>query len=471
MMPLSETLEERREIGRSARKNTPRSAHANIGNTDRDPVQLLRENSQGRVEALIPLRYGRMLASPFTFYRGSAIIQAHDLAATANSGFHFQICGDCHLMNFGGFATPERALAFDINDFDETAVGPWEWDLKRLAASLCIAVRHLGHGDKLADEVVATVVQSYQRWTSTYSALSPLELWYELITFDRLERTATSEDARLHIRSVIEKASRRTHETMLPKLASHRNGAWQIRDTPPGVFHVHGKNTLFTHDDDWLGLGEWPKLMAPIYKHYLKSLGPVRCNLLAHFSMQDVAFKVVGVGSVGTRCLILLMVDPHEKPLFIQFKEASTSVVSRYFEAPVSKHQGQRVVHGQRLMQGASDPFLGWTTGPFGRNIYGRQLRDMKVSATLELFSKETFREYAGLCGWVLARAHAKAGGQATEVAAYLGNGDQMTEALVSYSRAYADQVERDYEIFRNACRNGQLEARTDADMSADFAA
>ncbi|HEY2607176.1 DUF2252 domain-containing protein [Paraburkholderia sp. RL18-103-BIB-C] len=470
-MTPSDLLTERRELGRSARKETPRSAHANIGNTDRDPVDLLRENSLGRVEALVPLRYGRMLASPFTFYRGSAIIQAHDLSTTANSGFHFQICGDCHLMNFGGFATPERALAFDINDFDETAVGPWEWDLKRLTASLYIAIRHLGHGDKLADEVVALAVHSYQYWTERYSAMSPLELWYELITFDRLERIVTTDDSRQRIRNVVERASRRTHDTMLPKLASRREGTWQIRDTPPGIFHVHGKTTLFTHDDDWLGLGDWRKLMGPIYKHYLKSLGEVRGNLLAHFEMQDVAFKVVGVGSVGTRCLILLMVDPHEKPLFIQFKEASTSVISRYFDAPAPKHHGHRVVHGQRLMQGASDPFLGWTSGPFGRTIYGRQLRDMKISATLELFEKDTFREYAGLCGWVLARAHAKAGGQATEVAGYLGSGDQMAEALVSYSRAYADQVEQDYEKFRHACRNGQLEARTDADMAADFAA
>ena len=470
-MTPSDSLAERRTLGRNARKETPRSAHASIGNTDRDPVNLLRENSQGRVENLIPLRYGRMLASPFTFYRGSAIIQAHDLSATPNSGFHFQICGDCHLMNFGGFATPERALAFDINDFDETAIGPWEWDLKRLAASLCIAVRHLGHGDKLADEVVALVVQSYQHWTDNYSALSPLELWHELITFDRLERITTSDETLERIRSGVERASRRTHETMLPKLASRREGIWQIRDTPPGVFHVHGKTTLFTHDDDWMGLGDWRELMGPIYRHYVKSLGSARRHLLTHFSMQDVAFKVVGVGSVGTRCLILLMVDPHEKPLFIQFKEASTSVISRYFEAPTPKHHGQRVVDGQRLMQGASDPFLGWTMGPCGRFIYGRQLRDMKISATLELFTKETFREYASLCGWVLARAHAKAGGRATEVAAYLGNGDQMTEAMILYSRAYADQVEKDYEVFRDACRNGQLEARTDADMAADFAA
>ncbi|KXU84029.1 hypothetical protein CI15_26345 [Paraburkholderia monticola] len=470
-MTPPETLADRRAVGRNARKNTPRSANSDIGNIRRDPVRLLRESSRGRVESLVPLRYGRMLASPFTFYRGSAIIQAHDLAKTANSGFHFQICGDCHLMNFGGFATPERALVFDINDFDETAVGPWEWDLKRLVASLYIAVRHLGHGDRLADETVASCMQSYQHWTSEYAQMSPLELWCELITFARLEEISPTADARERIRNSIAKASRRTHETILPKLASKREGLWQIRDAPPTVFHVHGKNTLFTHKDDWVGLGDWRTLMAPILAHYLNSLGTVRRTLLDHFSMHDMAFKVVGVGSVGTRCLILLMVDQHEKPLFIQFKEASTSVVSRYFKAPGPKHQGQRVVDGQRLMQGASDPFLGWTTGPFGRSIYGRQLRDMKISATLELFAKDTFRQYAAMCGWVLARAHAKAGGVATEVDAYLGNGDQMTDSLVLYSRAYADQVEKDYEIFRQACRSGKLEARTDADMAADFAA
>ncbi|NML34222.1 DUF2252 domain-containing protein [Paraburkholderia antibiotica] len=470
-MTPPDSLAERRALGRNARKNTPRSAHADIGNVHRDPVRLLRESSRGRVETLVPLRYGRMLASPFTFYRGSAIIQAHDLAATANSGFHFQICGDCHLMNFGGFATPERALVFDINDFDETAVGPWEWDLKRLVASLYIAVRHLGHGDRMADEVVALAVQSYQHWTSVYSQMSPLELWCELITFARLEELSPTADARQRIRNGIAKASRRTHETILPKLANRREGIWQIRDVPPTVFHVHGKNTLFTHKDDWIGLGDWRTLMKPIYDNYLKSLGTVRRTLLDHFTMQDMAFKVVGVGSVGTRCLILLMVDQHEKPLFIQFKEASTSVVSRYFKAHGPKHQGQRVVDGQQLMQGASDPFLGWTSGPFGRAIYGRQLRDMKISATLELFAKETFGQYAGMCGWVLARAHAKAGGVATEVDGYLGNGDQMIEALVLYSRAYADQVEKDYEVFRNACRSGRLDARTDADMAADFVA
>lgn len=374
-------------------------------------------------------------------------------------------------MNFGGFATQERALAFDINDFDETAPGPWEWDLKRLAASFCIAVRHLGHGDSLADEAVTMVVQSYQKWMATYAEMSALEIWYELITFERLNETLETEDARQRVRRGIERASRRTHETVLPKLANQRDGMWQILDTPPSLFHVHGKTTLFTPEDDWTGLGNWRELMKPIYSHYVKTLGPERGKLLSYFTMHDMAFKVVGVGSVGTRCLVLLMTDGHDKPLFLQFKEAASSVVSTYFKADVPKHNGQRVVEGQRVMQAASDPFLGWTTGPFGRAIYGRQLRDMKISAELELFAKSTFTQYALLCGWVLARAHAKSGGFSTELSGYLGNGDQMAQALVKYSRAYAEQVERDYEKFRNACRSGKLEARTDADMAADFAA
>jgi Uncharacterized protein conserved in bacteria (DUF2252) len=343
-MNTETTLAERRQLGRDARTRTPRSTHSDIGKTDRDPVELLRENSKGRVEALVPLRYGRMLESPFTFYRGSAIIQAHDLSTTPDSGIHFQICGDCHLMNFGGFATQERALAFDINDFDETAPGPWEWDLKRLAASFCIAIRHLGHGDALADEVVAMVVQSYQKWIATYADMSAMEIWYELITFDRLSEALATDDARQRIKRGIERASRRNHDSMLPKLATMREGLWQIRDTPPSVFHVHGKTTLFTPEDNWTGLGDRRELIKPIYGQYVQSLGPERARLLSHFTMNDMAFKVVGVGSVGTRCLILLMVDAHQRPLFIQFKEASNSVISTYFKANVPSHNGQRVV-------------------------------------------------------------------------------------------------------------------------------
>ncbi|KXU95172.1 hypothetical protein CR51_25500 [Caballeronia megalochromosomata] len=470
-----QSWQERRAIGRAARERTPRGAHEAIGDVDRDPIELLRMSSKGRVDALIPLRYGRMLVSPFTFYRGSAILQAHDLAATPDSGIVIQICGDCHLSNFGGFATPERALIFDLNDFDETAPGPWEWDLKRLVASFTIAGRHLGHGDLAADEFAFLAARSYQTHLREYAEMSVLDLWYERITFDRMYESVQNEDARRRIRRGIERASRRTHETMLPKLAERSGDAWRIRDAPPAVFHIRGKSTLIDKNDGWMTLeGSREEIIGALVRDYVATLTPERARLLSQFTLQDVAFKVVGVGSVGTRCLVLLLTDPHDKPLFLQMKEASTSVVARYAQhakdGDDTGHDGQRVVHGQRLMQAATDPFLGWATGPLGRALYIRQLRDMKISAELETFSDDAFREYAALCGWALARAHAKAGGRAPDISGYLGNGDRMAEVLVRYGRGYADQVEKDYEVFRAACRDGKLEARSDADMSADFA-
>ncbi|SAK98053.1 DUF2252 domain-containing protein [Caballeronia ptereochthonis] len=470
-----ETWQERRANGRAARERTPRGAHEAIGDVARDPIELLQESSAGRVGALIPLRYGRMLASPFTFYRGSAILQAHDLAATPDSGISIQICGDCHLSNFGGFATPERALIFDLNDFDETAPGPWEWDLKRLVASFTIAGRHLGHGDLAADEFAFLAARSYQSHMREYAEMSVLDLWYERITFERMYDAVQTDDARRRIKRGIERASRRTHETMLPKLADRTGNAWRIRDAPPAVFHIRGQSTLIDKDDGWMTLkGSREEIFAAIMRNYVATLTPERARLLSQFTLQDVGFKVVGVGSVGTRCLILLLTDHHDKPLFLQMKEASTSVVARYAKSSKAanqpEHEGQRVVHGQRLMQAATDPFLGWVTGPLGRSLYIRQLRDMKISAELETYDTHAFREYAALCGWALARAHAKAGGCAPEISGYLGNSDRMAEVLARYGRGYADQVENDYEQFRAACRDGRLEARTDADMAADFA-
>ncbi|BBU30446.1 hypothetical protein BTHE68_41800 [Burkholderia sp. THE68] len=467
-----QTWQERRANGRAARERTPRSAHEAIGDVDRDPIELLRMSSKGRVDALIPLRYGRMLVSPFTFYRGSAIVQAHDLAATPDSGIAIQICGDCHLSNFGGFATPERALIFDLNDFDETAHGPWEWDLKRLVASFTIAGRHLGHGDLAADEFAFFAARSYQTHLREYAEMSVLDLWYERITFDRMYDTVLSDDARRRIKRGIERASRRTHETMLPKLADRTGDTWRIRDAPPAVFHIRGKHTLIDGNDTWMTLKRSrEEIFAALLRDYVATLTPERARLLAQFTFQDVAFKVVGVGSVGTRCLVLLLTDHHDRPLFLQMKEASTSVVARYAKhTNESEHDGQRVVHGQRLMQAATDPFLGWATGPLGRTLYIRQLRDMKISAEIETYSDEAFREYAALCGWALARAHAKSGGLALEISGYIGNSDRMAEALVRYGRGYADQVEKDYEVFRTACRDGKLQARSDADMAADFA-
>lgn len=468
--------EERRARGRAARQRAPRSTHEAIGDVDRDPVELLKQSSAGRVEALVPLRYGRMLVSPFTFYRGSAILQAHDLAGTPDSGIHLQICGDCHLSNFGGFATPERSLIFDLNDFDETAVGPWEWDVKRLVASFTIAGRHLGHGDAAADEFAFCAAESYRTRMREYADMAVLDLWYERITFDRMYDAVQTDDARRRIKRGVERATRRTHETMLPKLADRTDNEWRIRDAPPAIFHIRGKNTLFDQNDDVMSLtAHRDEILAPVLSEYFASLTVERAALLRQFTIQDLVFKVVGVGSVGTRCMVLLLIEPHGKPLFLQLKEASKSVVSMFFKGarddPADpSHAGRRVVHGQRLMQAATDPFLGWSTGPLGRALYVRQLRDMKISAELETFGVDAFRDYAALCGWGLARAHAKASGCALEIAGYLGSGQRMADALVRYGRAYADQVEKDYDAFRAACRDGRLEARSDADMAADFA-
>lgn len=468
-MATTEELGDRRGSGKSVRSKVPRGAHLSIGNVDRDPVELLKISSEGRVRQLVPLRYGRMIESPFAFYRGSAIVQAHDLAGTPNSGLHMQICGDCHVANFGGFATPERALLFDVNDFDETSVGPWEWDLKRLAASFVVAARHLRHKQGVADELVYQLVRSYQDRMQSYGGMGILDTWYDRITFDRLLEEETSPDIQKRIRRSIERAADRTSEALLPKLAELVGDKWIILDAPPAVFHVRGKQTLFDSDDDWMTAGDIDGAVAKVYKEYLGTLAPDRQRLLSHFTLHDRAFKVVGVGSVGTRCMIQLMIDSHGKPIFLQVKEAARSVVARYFKCPAVAHEGRRVVEGQRLMQAASDLFLGWTKGPFGRHFYVRQLRDMKVAPQFELMDVETLGKYAALCGWVLARAHAKSGGLAAEISGYLGTGDRMAEVMVGYSNSYADQVEKDYERFVAACRSGRLEARTDVDMAADF--
>jgi uncharacterized protein (DUF2252 family) len=469
-MDTQQSVETRREEGRAARDKVARKAHVEIGHVDRDPVALLEANSAGRVRRLVALRYGRMLASPFAFYRGSAIIQAHDLAGTPDSGMPIQICGDCHLVNFGGFATPERTLIFDLNDFDETALGPWEWDLKRLCASLVVAGRFLGHDETLAQDFAYAAAESYRERIAEYSQMGALDVWYQKISFDDLLNAYPEPEARKRLKRGIEKASNRTHESMLSKLAELKDGTWRIRDIPPGVFHMLGEQTLFDPDDELMTLKNGLQAIEKAFKDYLSTLSSDRRELLAEFKYQDIAFKVVGVGSVGTRCTIMLFVDHFGKPMFLQCKEASKSVIAQFYKHRSGiKHEGQRVVDGQRRMQAASDPFLGWTTGPFGRHLYVRQLRDMKLSPEIEVFSAGLMRQYGALCGWVLARAHAKAGGTAVQIAAYMGKSDVLSASLVQYAAAYADQVEKDFDTFQKACRTGRLEARTDADFAADF--
>ncbi|KPC55378.1 DUF2252 domain-containing protein [Amantichitinum ursilacus] len=461
---------DRFEFGRSIRQTIKRSSHTHTGNTRRDVIELLKSNSEGRVEKLVPLRYARMLVSPFTFYRGSAIIQAHDLAGTPDSQLHLQICGDAHLSNFGGFATPERNLIFDLNDFDETHPGPWEWDLKRLTASLAVAARHLGHGERNAREAAFEAAVSYQENMAKYAQMGVLDIWYERITFERLVDSARTETGKKMVRSGIEKAGKRTSAELLPKLAGQADGAWTIRDTPPAVFHIHGNTTLFEADDDWMLLGSGEALLERLRKEYLGTLSGSHRKLLERFTVQDVAFKVVGVGSVGTRCLIALMMDSQHQPLFLQIKEARPSVLAKFVkERSGFQHEGRRVVEGQRLMQASSDLFLGWSTGPSGRHFFVRQLRDMKVSAEVELMDATRLQGYGRICGWVLARAHARASGLAPEISGYIGESDRFAAALARYSTDYADQVERDYQVFAQACRSGKLKARTDADYAADF--
>ncbi|HZZ12072.1 MAG TPA: DUF2252 domain-containing protein [Paraburkholderia sp.] len=464
------TIAEREARGRAAREHSKRSSHRTVGHLERNPVELLKQSSEGRVERLVPLRYGRMAVSPFTFFRGTAILQANDLSKIPDTGLTLPICGDGHLMNFGGFATPERQLVFDLNDFDEVAVGPFEWDLKRLTASFVVAARHMRLSRGTAEQLVMTVANEYRDRMAHYAQCGALELWYDRITFDRMAETALTPEARRAVRRGMEKAASRTQESMLEKMAERVGDKWTIRDAPPAMFHALGANSLFTEEDKAaFQISNWDKLIARTWDEYLNTLAPDRRELLSHFTSQDMVFKVVGVGSVGTRCLVLLSVDHMGKPLFLQIKEARQSVIAQHYKAPNIRHEGERVVHGQRLLQAASDIFLGWATGPTGRHFYLRQLRDMKLSANIELFDTELLTGYARLCGWIMARAHAKASGQAIELSAYIGRGDQFAEALTGYATSYADQVERDYDVFLKACRSGELEARTDEDMAADF--
>lgn len=469
-MPSAPSLKDRINNGRRAREQAKRSQHKHPGATNRDPVAILESSSEGRLERLVPLRYGRMLASPFAFYRGTAALQAHDLAGTPDSGFRVLCCGDAHIANIGGFASPERHLLLDLNDFDEVHPAPWEWDVKRMAASLVVAARFLRHSESVAEECVATMMARYQVHINEYAQMSELDIWYDKILVEDLLETAENAETRKALKRFIGRADKRTHEELLPKMAEHDGKRWIIRDDPPAVFHMRGESSLLSADDDWLKAGNWEGILQQLYQDYLKTLAADRRTLLQRFAPQDMAFKVVGVGSVGTRCLITLLTDNQESPLFLQIKEARHSVLAMHVRGGAGwHHNGRRVVEGQRLMQAASDPFLGWATGPAGRHFYLRQLRDMKVSPDLTTLDSPLLTAFAGICGQILARAHARASGMAPEISGYLGEGDAMTEAMVIYAKNYADQVEKDFDTFTQACRQGRLEARNDEDYEADF--
>jgi len=409
---------------------------------------VLIRSSTGRLPQLVPIRYGRMMQSPFAFYRGAAAIMAADLARTPASGIRVQACGDCHLMNFGGAATPERHIVFDISDFDETLPAPWEWDLKRLAASVVIA----GYNNrfKKADvrDAAASCVRSYRDRMAAYAEMRVLERWYERIDAQDLIALIESRQWKKRIQKQIAKESTRSVvEDDFPKLTDVENGKVRIKDNPPLIFHQAAQHAA-----------EHRRVITEAFRRYRATLADDRKALMDHYEIKDVAAKVVGVGSVGTRCGILLMMAGEDDPLFLQVKEARPSVLEPFAGKSVYTNHGQRVVAGQKLMQAASDMFLGWTEEG-GRHFYLRQLRDIKIQPAVEVFEARAMTRYVEWCGWALARAHAKSG-DAAMISGYLGNSSRFDDAIAGFALAYADQNERDHRALLKAIRAGRITVR-----------
>jgi uncharacterized protein (DUF2252 family) len=410
-----------------------------------DPVDVLIRSSKGRLPQLIPIRYGRMMQSPFAFYRGAAAIMAADLARTPASGIRVQACGDCHLMNFGGSATPERHIVFDISDFDETLPAPWEWDLKRLAASAVIAGYHNGFKKADARDVAASCVRSYRDHMATYAEMRVLERWYERIDAEELIALVESKPWKKRIQKLIGKESARSVvEDDFPKLTDVERGRVRIKDNPPLIVHQSSQHAA-----------EHRRVINEAFRRYRATLTDDRKALMDHYEIKDVALKVVGVGSVGTRCGILLMMAGKDDPLFLQVKEARASVLEPFAGKSVYAHRGQRVVAGQKLMQAASDLFLGWTEEG-GRHYYLRQLRDIKIQPPVEILDARAMTTYAEWCGWALARAHAKSG-DAAMISGYLGNSRRFDDAMARFALAYADQNQRDHRALVKAVRAGRI--------------
>ena len=484
------TVEDRRARGKEARKAVSPSAHTGWKPADdrSDPVALLEEQNLRREPDLVPVRHGRMMVSPFTFYRGAARIMAADLKDTRRAGLTVQLCGDAHLSNFGVFASPERALLFDLNDFDETLPGPFEYDVARLAASFTIAARNNGFNKQDVRAATLTVVNAYRMAMADFAQMGVMDIYYSRLTDDELitmlRRAATEEDATLKASrkkqkakkakkqtaaqakdvtpdrrlKLVEKAAAkaRTRDSLqaLSKLGEVVEGEYRIVSQPPIVIPSRELFATYGMSADEL----WHAIHQE-FRAYRATLQSDRRHLLERFEIVDVARKVVGVGSVGTRAFIVLLQGRDERdPLFLQVKEATQSVLEDHL--PKSRHQpGSRVVHGQRMMQAASDIYLGWTKGyQEARFLYWRQLRDMKGSADVESMVPFGLTFYARQCGWTLARAHARSG-DPIAISAYLGKSDKFDQAMTDFSERYADQNERDYEVFLVAIKSGRLEA------------
>jgi uncharacterized protein (DUF2252 family) len=457
------TTAERVARGKTARAQVPRASHAVFDPpSDRpDPIALLEEQAKSRVPELVPIRWGRMLVSPFTFYRGAALPMASDLATTPVSGLAVQACGDAHLSNFGLFGSAERRLVFDVNDFDETLPGPWEWDVKRLAASLEVAARGNGFSDKQRRDIVMAAVGRYRQAMRGFADMTNLDVWYAHMDMDEL-RAQFNSQLQAQQRKAMDKglAKARTRDSMqeVAKLTRMVDGRPRIISDPPLLVPI---DELMTTDVDRATL---ESLMVGLISKYRRTLETDRRYLLEQYQFVDVARKVVGVGSVGTRCWIVLMLGRDDAdPLFLQVKEAEASVLSRFVGASKYANQGQRVVAGQRLMQASSDIFLGWQHIEAGldnqpRDFYLRQLRDWKFSLDIETLVPGGMRMYGEVCGWTLARAHARSGDRIA-IAAYLGGSDVFDRAITEFAAAYADQNERDHEALVEAVASGRITA------------
>ncbi|WP_371548601.1 DUF2252 domain-containing protein [Streptomyces sp. NBC_00554] len=460
---LRGTPEERAALGKEARRRSPRSGHAEYKpSPDRpDPLAILEAQSAARLPELVPIRYGRMMEAPFRFYRGAAAIMASDLADSPASGLTAQLCGDAHMLNFRLLASPERQLMFDINDFDETLPGPWEWDVKRLSASLVIAGRANGFDDSERARIVSSTVRSYREAMIRFAGTGNLDVWYAKIDADLLESLAGgglhgTKRGRENLTRAMEKARTRDSLQAFDKLTETVDGRPRIAADPP----------LLTPAGDLLPDVERNALerqFRGLIERYGRTLASDRRTLLEDYRLADVARKVVGVGSVGTRCWIFLLLGRDgQDPLFLQAKEADTSVLAGHVGASQYRNQGERVVAGQRLMQATSDIFLGWerVDGMDGRqrDFYIRQLRDWKGIAMPERMRPKDMQAFGELCGVTLARAHARSGDRIA-IAAYLGNGDPFDRALATFAETYADQNERDHQALVDAVHAGRLSA------------
>ncbi len=399
---------------------------------------------------LVPIRHGRMLTSPFAVLRGSAAMMASDLSTTPASGIRVQACGDCHLLNFGAFGTPERRMNFSINDFDETLPAPWEWDLKRLAASFVVAGRYIDFKEKDSLAAAAAAIRSYRRNVARYAAMPSMSVWYDRLDVEDVLASLPQGVRDLMTARVQKVRARNLAEHDFPKLTHQRNGRLLIKDNPPLLFHLQGNERARYKED-----------ILHALKLYRSSLPDHHRVLLDRFQLYDLAVKVVGVGSVGTECMVALLMASSSDPIFLQVKQANSSVLEPYSGKSVYSNHGQRVVVGQRLMQSASDIMLGWTMGQIrGRHFYIRQLRDMKLSVVVESMTPETMELYARLCGQAVALAHARSGDSAM-IAGYLGKSDVFDQAVAKFAALYADQTESDHRAIRSAVRDGRLEATT----------